>query len=96
MSVIQAALESPESCPFRIGSLIINRLLGKAGKDADPEEIDELTYMMQSGSDRIGALDFQQSAKIYVPRDEQAASERRSGVTSRRSWTDRTSHRATD
>lgn len=54
--------------------VIINRLLGKAGKDADPEEIDELTYMLQSGSDRIGALDFQQSAKIYVPRDEQAAS----------------------
>lgn len=54
--------------------VIINRLLGKAGNEADPAEIDELTYMLQSGSDRIGALDFQQSAKIYVPRAEQAAS----------------------
>lgn len=30
--------------------------------------------LLQPGSDRIGALDFQQSATIYVPRDEQAAS----------------------
>lgn len=54
--------------------VIINRMLGKAGNEADPAEIDELTYMLQSGSDRIGALDFQLSAKIYVPRDEHAAS----------------------
>lgn len=54
--------------------VIINRMLGLGGKDADPAEIDELTYMLQSGSDRIGALDFQESARIYVPRDEQAAS----------------------
>lgn len=54
--------------------VIINRLLGQAGKEADPAVIDELTYMLQSGSDRIGALDFQQSATTYVPRDEQAAS----------------------
>ncbi|KKC34023.1 type II toxin-antitoxin system HipA family toxin [Devosia psychrophila] len=54
--------------------VIINRMLGQAGKDADPVEIDELTYMLQSGSDRIGALDFQKSATIYVPRDERAAS----------------------
>lgn len=31
-------------------------------------ELDELTYLLESGSDRIGALDFQQSAKTFVPR----------------------------
>lgn len=54
--------------------VIINRMLGRAGMQADPAEIDELTNMLQSGSDRIGPLDFQHSAKIYVPRDEPAAS----------------------
>lgn len=53
--------------------VIINRMLGKAGKDADPGDIDELTFMLASGSDRIGALDFQESAKVYVPRDESGA-----------------------
>ena len=33
------------------------------------EPMDEITYMLLSGSDRIGALDFQASAKEYVPRD---------------------------
>lgn len=31
-------------------------------------EISELTFLLQSGSDRIGALDFQASATEYVPR----------------------------
>lgn len=53
--------------------MIINHMLGQASKGADPAAIDELTYMLQSGSDRIGTLDFQRSAKIYVPRDKQAA-----------------------
>jgi serine/threonine-protein kinase HipA len=30
--------------------------------------LDELTYLLESGSDRIGALDFQLSAVDYVPR----------------------------
>jgi serine/threonine-protein kinase HipA len=30
-----------------------------------------LTYLLESGSDRIGALDFQQSATEYVPRHTQ-------------------------
>jgi len=54
--------------------VIINRLLGQHGKDADPAVLDELTYMLQSGSDRIGALDFQASARVYVPRDARSAS----------------------
>lgn len=50
--------------------MIINRMLGNAGRDVDPDAIDDLTYMLQSGSDRIGALDFQASARDYVARDE--------------------------
>jgi serine/threonine-protein kinase HipA len=32
-------------------------------------ELDELTYMLESGSDRIGALDFQASPVQYVSRE---------------------------
>ncbi len=51
--------------------VIINRMLGRAGRDSD---LDELTYMLQSGSDRIGALDFQASARSYVAREPREAS----------------------
>src|SRR6476646_6005372 len=46
--------------------VILNRLTGRA--DADPAELGPLTYLIESGSDRIGALDFQTSATEYVPR----------------------------
>ncbi|WFU54870.1 HipA domain-containing protein [Bradyrhizobium pachyrhizi] len=49
--------------------IIINRKFGSGGKDVDPGSLDELTYLMESGSDRIGALDFQASASDYVPRE---------------------------
>lgn len=48
--------------------VILNRLLGIRGKDADIGALDELTYMLESGSDRIGALDFQVSPTDYSPR----------------------------
>jgi len=48
--------------------VILNRLLGHARRDADTAMLDELTYLLQSGSDRIGALDFQLSATDYQPR----------------------------
>jgi serine/threonine-protein kinase HipA len=48
--------------------VIINRKLGLKGKDKDTSELDELTYLLESGSDRIGALDFQHSPTEYVPR----------------------------
>jgi len=54
--------------------VILNRTFGKKGKDADIDAIDELTYLLESGSDRIGALDFQLSPTTYVPRAAQAAS----------------------
>ncbi|MFQ3235670.1 MAG: serine/threonine-protein kinase HipA [Paraglaciecola sp.] len=48
--------------------VIINKKLGLKGKDTDTASLDELTYLLESGSDRIGALDFQQSPSEYVPR----------------------------
>ncbi len=48
--------------------VIINRRLGHKGDDIDTAHLDELTYLLDSGSDRIGALDFQLSPTEYVPR----------------------------
>jgi serine/threonine-protein kinase HipA len=56
---------SPDAWGRRV---IINRKLGLKGAQADTGQLDELTYLLESGSDRIGALDFQCSATEYVPR----------------------------
>lgn len=48
--------------------VIINRLTGLKGDDARNVEFDELTFLLNSGSDRAGALDFQASAEKYVAR----------------------------
>lgn len=48
--------------------VIINKKLGKKGAQTDTNSLDELTYLLESGSDRIGALDFQRSPSEYVPR----------------------------
>jgi serine/threonine-protein kinase HipA len=53
--------------------VILNHLFGRAGRDTDIGTLDELTYMLASGSDRIGALDFQASPTEYEPRRAQAA-----------------------
>lgn len=53
--------------------VIINRLTGQKGASADSVEFNELVYLMETGSDRIGALDFQQSPTDYLPRESQAA-----------------------
>jgi serine/threonine-protein kinase HipA len=54
--------------------VILNRLFGARGKALDPGSVDELAYLLESGSDRIGGLDFQVSASEYVPRAAKAAS----------------------
>ncbi|WP_280562091.1 type II toxin-antitoxin system HipA family toxin [Chromohalobacter sp. 48-RD10] len=54
--------------------VIINRLTGRSGADADLVTLDDLTFMLESGSDRIGALDFQASAEHYESRGELGAS----------------------
>jgi serine/threonine-protein kinase HipA len=48
--------------------VIINKMLGLKGAGTDTAGLDELTYLLESGSDRIGALDFQRSPTEYVPR----------------------------
>jgi len=54
--------------------VIINRKMGLKGKDVDDTQLDELTYLLESGSDRIGALDFQRSPTEYIPRSPKNAS----------------------
>jgi serine/threonine-protein kinase HipA len=54
--------------------VIINKQFGLKGRDADTGSLDELTYLLESGSDRIGALDFQRSPTEYVPRTPNNAS----------------------
>lgn len=56
---------SPDAWGRRV---IINKKLGTNATVRDTDELDELTYLLESGSDRIGALDFQQSPTEYVPR----------------------------
>ncbi|WP_346294813.1 HipA domain-containing protein [Rhodopseudomonas sp. P1] len=53
--------------------VVINRLTGLKGDAAKDVEFDELTFMLNSGSDRAGALDFQTSAEVYKPRDQASA-----------------------
>lgn len=53
----------PDSWGQRV---ILNRLMG--GQAEDTAELGRLTYLLESGSDRIGALDFQVSATQYVAR----------------------------
>jgi len=54
--------------------VLINRKLGARGGAIDTDELTELTYLLESGSDRPGALDFQTSATDYVAREASAAS----------------------
>lgn len=62
---------SPDAWGRRV---LINRKCGRMGTDAAGAELEELTYLLESGSDRIGALDFQLSATGYAPRKAQQAS----------------------
>lgn len=62
---------SPDAWGRRV---IINRTMGLKGARATALELDELTYLLESGSDRIGMLDFQRTAHAYAPRQKQNAS----------------------
>ena len=48
--------------------VILNRMFGAKGQALDGLEADELAFLLESGSDRIGALDFQGSPTAYVSR----------------------------
>ena len=53
-----------DAMPDAWGRRLVNHRLG-----AGYAELSDLTYLLESGSDRIGALDFQVSAAEYVARD---------------------------
>lgn len=62
---------SPDTWGRRV---LINRTFSVKGKEAANYDLGELTYLLESGSDRAGALDFQQSPSDYVPRGMEQAS----------------------
>lgn len=56
---------------------ILHRMTAETGSALEDraDEISPITYMLQSASDRTGALDFQASPELYVPRVESATLE---------------------
>lgn len=54
--------------------VVMQHVLGRDTDRADPAQLGKLTYLLESGSDRIGSLDFQDSGEVYVPRSEGTAS----------------------
>jgi serine/threonine-protein kinase HipA len=54
--------------------VILNRKFGAKGKETDAGSLDELTFLLESGSDRIGALDFQASPSTHSAREGEGAS----------------------
>jgi serine/threonine-protein kinase HipA len=60
----------PDSWGQRV---ILAQHLGHLTGASDVGELSLLTYLLESGSDRIGALDFQASASEYVPRTASSA-----------------------
>ena len=54
--------------------VILNKKFGNKASGIDPAILDELSYLIESGSDRIGALDFQLSPTQYEPRHSSGAS----------------------
>ena len=56
---------SPDSWGQRV---ILARRRGRLDRSSDTGDLDRLTYLLESGSNRIGGLDFQHSPTEYVPR----------------------------
>ncbi|MDX8382379.1 MAG: HipA domain-containing protein [Ghiorsea sp.] len=56
---------SPDAWGRRV---LMNKRFGSKSSGIDTVQIDEITYLLESGSDRIGALDFQRSPTEYIPR----------------------------
>ena len=57
---------SPDAWGRRV---IAHRLADGRGGASEIADLDEITFMLRSGSDRTGALDFQASPRLYVPRE---------------------------
>lgn len=56
---------SPDAWGRRV---ILNRKFGLKADEVAKVELSELTFLLESGSDRIGSLDFQHTATEYEPR----------------------------
>jgi serine/threonine-protein kinase HipA len=56
---------SPDAWGRRV---LTHRKFNVKGEAAGSHDLGELTYLLESGSDRAGALDFQNSASKYMPR----------------------------
>jgi len=52
--------------------VIINRRAGRTTRNTDTGDLPESVYLMESESNRLGAVDFQRSATEYVPREDVA------------------------
>ena len=68
--------------PLRDGSpdgwgrrVILNHLTGRRGATADVADLDELTYLHESGTNRLGAIDFQRSVTEWQQREVHATLE---------------------
>jgi len=59
-------LSIDDAAPDSWGRTVINAKLGAVG--AVGAELDSLVYLLESGSDRVGAIDFQRGSTDYVPR----------------------------
>ncbi len=69
LGVMQMASAIRDGAPDAWGRrVILNKTFGVKGEALDGYELDELVFLLESGSDRIGALDFQASATRYSPR----------------------------
>lgn len=53
--------------------VIVSRLLGAQAAETDPSDLGLLRLLLESGSDRFGALDFQPTPDRYVERGSRAA-----------------------
>jgi serine/threonine-protein kinase HipA len=55
--------------------VLLRRLHAGDSRDVDTAALPTVTYLLESGTDRIGANDFQASARTYVPRETNATLE---------------------
>ncbi len=63
--------------------VILRRLHAGDARDLDTTALPTITFLLESGTDRTGANDFQRSAESYVPRETHATLEELQGAADR-------------
>lgn len=62
-----------DACPDAWGQrVIVNQIAGQMGLGAEVESLDQIAYMLRSGTNRFGAVDFQFDPDVYTPRRDTA------------------------